>query len=150
MNSKTKPDGVSDADWDNRKKTIIGLAHYMIGKVYFNQKKYGPADKELRMALPLVEDNVALKPEMLFLIGFCQLQTGESYGGAEVQPAMRRHQEPVPGAGRKERHGDQEPVPRGETMTRARATHVGLPGKSDYQAEIETVLSTRGSAAGAE
>ena len=35
-------------------------------------------------------------------------------------------------------------------MTRIAATHVGLPGKSDYQAEIETVLSTRGSAAGAE
>jgi tetratricopeptide (TPR) repeat protein len=70
MNSKTKPDGVSDADWDNRKKTIIGLAHYMPGKVYFNQKKYGPADKELRTALPLVENNAALKPEVLFLIGF--------------------------------------------------------------------------------
>ncbi len=70
VGSKPKPDGVSDADWDNRKKTITGIAHYMIGKQYFSQQKYGPADKELRVALPLVETNAALKPEVLFLLGF--------------------------------------------------------------------------------
>jgi tetratricopeptide (TPR) repeat protein len=70
INSKPKPDGVSDADWTSRKNTITGLAHYMIGKQYFNEKKYGPADKALRSALPLVETNAALKPEVLFLLGF--------------------------------------------------------------------------------
>jgi len=70
MNAKPKPDGGSDADWQTRKKTITGLGHYMIGKQYFNQKKYGPADKELRIALPLVEGNQDLKAEALFLLGF--------------------------------------------------------------------------------
>src|SRR5579864_7508663 len=70
LNSKPKPEGVSDADWGNRKQTVTGIAHYMIGKQYFNDKKYGPADKELRVALPLVETNAALKPEVLFLLGF--------------------------------------------------------------------------------
>lgn len=70
LNSKPKPDGVTDADWENRKKTITGIAHYMAGKQYFNEKKYGPADKELRVALPLVETNASLKPEVLFLLGF--------------------------------------------------------------------------------
>ena len=69
LSNKSKPDGVSDADWNNRKTMIIGLAHYWPGKVYYNQKKYGPADKELRAALPLVENNAALKPEVLFLLG---------------------------------------------------------------------------------
>jgi tetratricopeptide (TPR) repeat protein len=69
MNTKTKPEGVSDADWENRKKTITGMGHYFIGKQYFNQKKYGPADKELRIALPLVETNATLKPEVLFDLG---------------------------------------------------------------------------------
>jgi tetratricopeptide (TPR) repeat protein len=69
MNTKAKPEGMSDADWENRKKTFSGQAHYMIGKQYFNQKKYGPADKELRVALPLVETNAALKPEVLFMLG---------------------------------------------------------------------------------
>ncbi len=69
MSSKAKPEGVSDADWDNRKKFIIGLAHYFSGKTYYNQKKYGPADKDLSAALPSVESNAALKPEVLFLLG---------------------------------------------------------------------------------
>ncbi len=69
VNAKAKPEGVSDADWENRKKTMIGVGHYMIGKQYFNQKKYGPADKELRVALPLVETNVTLKAEVLFDLG---------------------------------------------------------------------------------
>src|ERR1051326_5762984 len=70
MNTKAKPEGVSDADWENRKKTITGLGHFMIGKLNFNDKKYGPADKELRVALPLVEGNTDLKAETLFLLGF--------------------------------------------------------------------------------
>jgi len=69
INSKPKPDGVSDADWDNRKKFISGLAHYFPGKTYYGQKKWAPADKELRTALPFVENNAALKPEVLFLLG---------------------------------------------------------------------------------
>src|SRR5206468_8007642 len=48
INSKAKPTGVSDADWENRKKTITGLGRFWIDKQYFNDKKYGPADKELR------------------------------------------------------------------------------------------------------
>jgi hypothetical protein len=70
MNTKAKPAGASDADWENRKKTITGLGHFMIGKQYFNEKKYGPADKELRVALPLVENNSDLKAEVLFELGF--------------------------------------------------------------------------------
>ncbi len=70
MNTKAKPAGASDADWENRKKTITGLGHFMIGKQNFNEKKYGPADKELRVALPLVENNADLKAEVLFMLGF--------------------------------------------------------------------------------
>lgn len=69
ISSKPKPDGVSDADWENRKKFIAGLAHYFSGKTYYAQKKWGPADKELLAALPNVESNAALKPEVLFYLG---------------------------------------------------------------------------------
>src|SRR5947209_18788178 len=55
INKKPKPEGATDTDWEARKKTITGLGHYMIGKQYFNDKKYAPADKELRVALPLME-----------------------------------------------------------------------------------------------
>ena len=69
INTKPKPEGVSDADWENRKKFIGGLAHYFPGKTYYAEKKYGPAEKELLEALPYVETNEALKPEVLFLLG---------------------------------------------------------------------------------
>ncbi len=67
--SKPKPEGVSDADWENHKKIVAGLAHYFPGKAYYGEKKWGPADKELSAALPDVESNAALKPEVLFLLG---------------------------------------------------------------------------------
>jgi hypothetical protein len=41
----------------------------MSGKQYFNDGKLAPADQELRKAQPLVEDNLAIKTEVLFLLG---------------------------------------------------------------------------------
>ena len=69
ISSKPKPEGVSDADWDNRKKFITGLAHYFSGRTYYAQKKWASAEKELMAALPNVESNAALKPEVLFDLG---------------------------------------------------------------------------------
>ena len=69
MNSKAKPEGMSDADWTNRKNLFVGLAHYLSGKQYELDSKHALADTELRAALPLVENNANLKPEVLFLIG---------------------------------------------------------------------------------
>jgi len=69
MGAKAKPEGVSDADWNNRKNLVVGLAYFMDGKLSFNESKFGPADESLRKALPLVENNPQLKPEVLFLLG---------------------------------------------------------------------------------
>ena len=69
MSGKPKPEGVADADWAARKALVLGLAYYMDGKLSYNENKFGPADQSLRKALPLVESNAALKPEVLFLLG---------------------------------------------------------------------------------
>ncbi len=69
MDSKPKPQGVSDDDWAKKKKALSGLAHYLSGLTQYNQKKYAPADKELRAALPLVEGNEPLKAATLFYAG---------------------------------------------------------------------------------
>ncbi|HEY1339630.1 MAG TPA: hypothetical protein VGF59_19090 [Bryobacteraceae bacterium] len=70
MAAKPKPEGMSDADWTARKNLVVGLAHYMSGKLYYNEAKFAPADTELHAALPLVESNATLKPEVLYLLGF--------------------------------------------------------------------------------
>jgi tetratricopeptide (TPR) repeat protein len=76
MGSKPKPEGVSDADWTNRKNLVTGLAYYMNGKQYSVEAKYPQADKELRSALPLVEGNANMKAEVLFLLGFANSKMG--------------------------------------------------------------------------
>ena len=70
MAAKPKPEGMSDADWTSRRNTITGVAHYMNGKLYYVEKRYPQADKELRAALPLVGSNQAMKAEVLFELGF--------------------------------------------------------------------------------
>ncbi|HWC99662.1 MAG TPA: hypothetical protein VG456_23035 [Candidatus Sulfopaludibacter sp.] len=68
MAAKPKPEGVSDADWAARKSLVTGLAHYWNGKLYHTEKNYPKADVELRAALPLVETNAQIKPEVLYLL----------------------------------------------------------------------------------
>jgi len=69
MSAKPKPEGIADADWTKRKNTFIGLAYDMSGKQYFADGKLPQADQELRKAQPLVEDNAAVKTEVLFFLG---------------------------------------------------------------------------------
>ncbi|HVN04093.1 MAG TPA: hypothetical protein VMT86_06725 [Bryobacteraceae bacterium] len=69
VSSRPKPDGVADADWTKRKNTVLGVAYSLDGKQYFTDGKLAPADQDLRKALPLVEENAALKTEVLFYLG---------------------------------------------------------------------------------
>src|SRR6185503_10907988 len=55
METKPKPQGISDEDWAKKKTTMLGLGHFMSGSTLFTQSKFAPADKELRAALPFVE-----------------------------------------------------------------------------------------------
>ncbi len=68
MAQKPKPEGVSDADWLAHKNQITGLARYLNGKLYHNENNFVKADIELRAALPLVETNAAIKPEVLYML----------------------------------------------------------------------------------
>ncbi len=69
VNTKPKPEGVSDADWQKGKEYFLGLGQFMTGVVYCSQGKYGEADKALRAALPLVEGNDANKAGALYNLG---------------------------------------------------------------------------------
>jgi tetratricopeptide (TPR) repeat protein len=69
MNAKQKPQGMSDADWENRKNRFLGAAHYISGKLYYTQNSFANADRELRAALPLIANDPQAKPEVLFYLG---------------------------------------------------------------------------------
>jgi hypothetical protein len=69
IGAKPKPEGVADADWTKHKNAVMGLAYYLSGKQYAADSKFGPADQDLRKALPLLEDNGPVKAEVLFYLG---------------------------------------------------------------------------------
>jgi hypothetical protein len=59
---------------DKTAPMIAGVAYYISGKQYLNDNQLAPADQDLRKALPLVEANAALKPEVLFLLGLANFK----------------------------------------------------------------------------
>ena len=78
MGAKPKPEGVADADWANRKNTIMGVAYYMSGRLYSDGGRHQQADQQLRKALPLVEGNPDLKAETLFRLGLANYSMAKS------------------------------------------------------------------------
>ncbi len=69
VNTSPQPATVSDAAWQQRKNTLVGLGNWMTGMVYTTQGKLSEADKALRAALPLLEGNDQVKAGALFNLG---------------------------------------------------------------------------------
>lgn len=74
VNTKTKPAGVSDADWEKGKNYLLGWGLWMTGAVYGSQSKFGEANKVLRAALPLLEGNDDNKAGALYNLGVANSQ----------------------------------------------------------------------------
>ena len=69
LESKPKPENISDADWDKKKSALLGGAHFMMGVTYSGQNKLAEADKSLRSALPLISGDQQTQAEALFHLG---------------------------------------------------------------------------------
>ena len=87
IGAKPKPEGIADADWAARKNLVTGIAHYMSGKLYYTENNFPKADSELRAALPLVENNAAMKPEVLYLLGFANYKLNKPQEAANYYRA---------------------------------------------------------------
>jgi tetratricopeptide (TPR) repeat protein len=68
LESEAAPPGISPEDWTKHKNMLLGLGHYLRGVTLSGQNKFAAADKELREALPLL-DNELVKAETLFHLG---------------------------------------------------------------------------------
>lgn len=86
---KEKPQGMSDADWDKKKTGVLGLAHWMAGTSLSAQGKWAPADKNLRIALPLVQGNDQLVAGALFHLGLSNYQMGRGKSAQQMADATR-------------------------------------------------------------
>ena len=88
--SKPAPEGVSPADWEKKKKLSTGLAHFLMGVTYAGQNKFPQADKSMRAALPLIEENEQLKAGTLFHLGVANYRMGDTAGdNAQILEAYR-------------------------------------------------------------
>lgn len=69
VNTRQKPDSVSDADWRKWKDHFTGLGQWMTGVVYCVQGKFADSNKVLREALPLLEGRDEYKAAALYNLG---------------------------------------------------------------------------------
>ena len=72
-----KPDGYSVADWEKKKKTSLARGYWMCGIAHSEKQQYYEADKDLRMALPLIQGNEAMQAPALFHLGVANYQLGK-------------------------------------------------------------------------
>jgi tetratricopeptide (TPR) repeat protein len=75
VKDKPAPAGVDAAAWEKRKQNIMGIGMQVLGVGYSNQQKWAQADKTLREALPLLEDE-QMKAEALFHLGLANYRMG--------------------------------------------------------------------------
>jgi len=75
-NKRAKPEGLSDADWQKRKNDSLGLGYWAIGMVSAERSLFVDADKNLRLALPLIKGNEDQTARALWALGVANYQLG--------------------------------------------------------------------------
>jgi tetratricopeptide (TPR) repeat protein len=80
LGSRTKETGMSDAEWASKKESMMGSAHWYIGVGYSLEGKYGPANRSLRTALPMLKGNEQLRGMALFYLGLANYSLGKTIG----------------------------------------------------------------------
>jgi hypothetical protein len=80
VNTRTKREGVSDADWGAQKGALLGTANFYTGVGYALQMRYGPANKALRAALPALKGNQQTYATALFYLGLANYSLAKPLG----------------------------------------------------------------------
>lgn len=78
MQSKPKPEGMAEADWQKKKQTLLGVAYWLEGISYNSERRFKEGDTALRNALPLVKTDNRLLPLVLLQLGVADFQLGKS------------------------------------------------------------------------
>src|SRR5574341_164952 len=108
MNTKPKPEGVADADWEKKKTTIVGLGHWMSGMIYYGQNKFPETDKSLRAALPYIKGNDQLLAPALFHLGVANYKMGNIVEAIKFNEQCAAIKGPYAGPRSEERRVGQE------------------------------------------
>ena len=74
--SRTKPETVSAADWEAKKRIWLGRGYWISGVLNGEKNLYALANKSLRAALPYIKGEPALMGPALFHLGVANYQLG--------------------------------------------------------------------------
>ncbi len=87
--TKEKPQGMSDADWQTWKTQIKGRAGWIAGVSYAAVNKWELADKSLRAALPALEGDKNMLAQALFFLGLANYRIAEGGQKERARDALR-------------------------------------------------------------
>jgi hypothetical protein len=88
LETRTKPEEISDAEWNTKKETMLGAANWMAGLLYSTQERYAQADKHLRAALPYIKNNDMLAGAYYHL-GYVNYRIAEAGERIKIHDAIR-------------------------------------------------------------
>jgi len=77
LNKHSKPEGLSAAEWERKKAAGLGTGYWIAGVIAGERSQYAVADRNLRLALPLIKGNNAMAGPALFYLGFANYNLGK-------------------------------------------------------------------------
>lgn len=77
MSKHPKPEAMSAAAWERKRTAALGRGYWIAGVVHSEKNQYPDANRELRAALPLIQDNQAMLAAALFHLGLVNYQLGK-------------------------------------------------------------------------
>lgn len=92
MTAKAAPAGVTAADWEKKKTSLIGLGHWMQGRAYNDQNNWAQTDKSFKAALPFIQGNNDLLAPAYFFLGVANAKLAEGPKGDKSRmPEARKY-----------------------------------------------------------
>lgn len=71
------PEGVPAAQWDRKRNAGLGRGYWISGVIYGERGNYANCDKNLRAALPLIQENKPMLGPALFYLGMADYNLGK-------------------------------------------------------------------------
>ena len=71
------PEGVPAAQWEHKRNASMGRGYWISGVIYGERGQYANADRNLRAALPLIQENKPMLGPALFYLGMSNYQLGK-------------------------------------------------------------------------
>ncbi|HYP13104.1 MAG TPA: hypothetical protein VEQ63_04210 [Bryobacteraceae bacterium] len=86
--TRGKPEAISEAEWDGKKRNMLGTAHWMAGVLSSTLQRFGAADRHLRAALPYLRNNEMIAGAYYHL-GFVNFRIAETGERIRIHDAIR-------------------------------------------------------------